>query len=76
MDTDREDQPIAEARANLSDLLAATQLLRRIYFLTGRGKRKAAVVPPDLGELIQQVGGPDRAATVLKSHLASDESES
>jgi len=74
MDTAREDQPIAEARANLSDLLAATQLLRRTYFLTGRGKRKAAVVPPELGELIQKVGGPDQAAAVLANHLSSQSS--
>lgn len=69
MDSSHDDQPIAEARANLSELLTAVRLLRRVYFLTGRGKRKAAVVPPDLGELIQQVGGPDQAAAVLQSHL-------
>lgn len=69
MDTNAEDQPIAEARANMSDLHHAVQLLRRTYFLTSRGKRQAAVIPVDLGELIQQAGGPDKAAAILASHL-------
>jgi len=69
MDTSKEDQPIAEARANISKLHNAVQLLRRVYFLTSRGTREAAVVPVDLGELIQQVGGPDAAVAILKTHL-------
>lgn len=69
MDTSKEDQPIAEARANISKLHNAVQLLRRVYFLTSRGTREAAVVPVDLGELIQRVGGPDNAVAILKAHL-------
>lgn len=65
MDTEVEDHPIAEARANLSELLASVRLLRRAYFLTSRGKRQAALVPAELGALIQQVGGPDKAAAIL-----------
>ncbi|MFB7763592.1 prevent-host-death family protein [Streptomyces xiamenensis] len=71
MDINQADHPIVEARANLSDLLSAVQLLRRTYFLTGRGKRKAAVIPKELGELIERAGGPDRAAAILEGHLAS-----
>ncbi|MGW4648088.1 type II toxin-antitoxin system prevent-host-death family antitoxin [Kitasatospora sp. NPDC004289] len=70
MDTNQSDHPIAEARANLSELLAGVRLLRRGYFLTSRGKRAAALVPVELGELVDQVGGPDRAAQVLRDHLA------
>ncbi|MFD7999969.1 GIY-YIG nuclease family protein [Streptomyces mirabilis] len=33
-------------------------------------RRIAAVGPVDLGELIQEVGGPDQAAAILKAHLA------
>ncbi|MFC8859308.1 type II toxin-antitoxin system prevent-host-death family antitoxin [[Kitasatospora] papulosa] len=69
MDTNATDHPVAEARANLSELLAAVRMLRRTYFLTSRGKRQAAVVPTELGELIAQVGGADAAATVLSAHL-------
>jgi len=72
MDTNAEDQPIAEARANLSDLHHAVELLRRTYFLTSRGKRQAAVIPVDLGELIQRTGGPDKAAAVLSAHLDAE----
>ncbi|MFB7732795.1 prevent-host-death family protein [Streptomyces sp. NPDC056112] len=69
MDTTTEDQSIADVRANLSELHNAVKLLRRTYFLTSRGKRQAAVIPVDLGELIQQAGGPDAAVTILKAHL-------
>lgn len=69
MDINADDLPIAEARANISKLHNAVQLLRRVYFLTSRGTREAAVVPVDLGELIQQVGGPDMAVAILKAHL-------
>jgi hypothetical protein len=67
MDPNAEDQPIAVARANISKLHNAVQLLRRVYFLTSRGTREAAVVPVDLGELVQGVGGVDVAVAILKT---------
>lgn len=69
MDTDKSDHPIAEARANLSELLSAVRLLRRGYFLTSRGKRQAVIHPVELGELVEETGGPDKAAAVLAAHL-------
>lgn len=73
MDTEKPDQSIAETRANLSELLASVRLLRRTYFLTSRGKRQAAVVPAELGEVVEKSGGPDRAAAILASHLEGDQ---
>ncbi|MFJ3587508.1 type II toxin-antitoxin system prevent-host-death family antitoxin [Streptomyces sp. NPDC090231] len=70
MDTNATDHAIADARANLSDLLASVRLLRRTYFLTSRGKRQAAVVPVELGELVERAGGADAAAAILSAHLA------
>lgn len=67
MDTEKADHPIAEARANMSDLLSAVGLLKRVYFLTSRSKRKAALVPVDLGELIERVGGAEKAAEILSA---------
>lgn len=72
MNTEQQDHSVAEARANLSELLASVRLLRRAYFLTSRGKRQAAVVPAELGEVVQQVGGPDQASAILASHLERD----
>lgn len=66
MDTEKSDHPIAEARANLSELLSAVRLLRRTYFLTSRSKRQAALVPVELGELVEEAGGPDKAAEILR----------
>ena len=71
MDATATDHPIAEARANLSELLASVRLLRSTRFLTSRGKRQAAIVPADLGELIEAVGGPDAAAALLAEHTAN-----
>ena len=69
MDPETIDQPINQARANLSELLTYVRIQRRIYFLASRGKRQAAVVPVELGELITRIGGPDKAADVLANHV-------
>lgn len=83
MDMNSEDQPIAEARANLSELMSAVKLLRRTYYLTSRGKRQVAVVPAELGEAITAAGGPDVVLAMLskkdgpnggESHAAKGES--
>ena len=57
--------PISEARQNLSDLVSTVRLLRRCVLLTQRGKTRAAIVPAELGEMINQVGGPDVAIDLL-----------
>jgi prevent-host-death family protein len=61
-----DEQPIAEARANLSDLISRVRLLRTPVCLTRRGKPQAAVVPVELAEAAQAVGGPDKAAELLR----------
>ncbi|WP_406202637.1 prevent-host-death family protein [Streptomyces sp. NBC_01017] len=68
MDENATDHPIVEARANLSDLLATVRKLRVVRYLTSRGKRQVALVPVDLGELVEQVGGPEKAVEILSQH--------
>lgn len=65
MDIEKPDHPIAEARANMSELLSAVRLLRRVYFLTSRGKPQAAIVPPELGDAVLAAGGADAAIELL-----------
>jgi prevent-host-death family protein len=72
MDENATDHAIAEARANLSDLLAAVRLLKVVRFLTSRGRRQAALVPFELGELVEAVGGPEAAAEILRPHVPAD----
>jgi len=61
---------IGEARSNLSELLASVRLLRRCVLLVGRGRKQVgAIVPAELGQLIQRAGGVDRAAAVLQASL-------
>jgi hypothetical protein len=69
MDANKTDHPTTSARANLSELISAVRLLRRTYFLTTRDKRQVALVPVELGELIDRAGGPDRAAEILAAHM-------
>lgn len=69
MDANQADHPTTSARANLSELISAVRLLRRTYFLTTRDKRQVALVPVDLGELIDRAGGPDQVAGILAAHL-------
>ncbi|MFI1607827.1 type II toxin-antitoxin system prevent-host-death family antitoxin [Streptomyces griseofuscus] len=72
MDEKATDHAIADARANLSELLASVRLLKVVRYLTSRGKRQAALVPADLGELVDAVGGPEAAAAILRPHKPAD----
>ena len=55
----------ASKRANAGEVI-------RIVDSTRERKGRAAVVPVDLGELIQQVGGVDSAVAILKAHVATE----
>jgi prevent-host-death family protein len=63
-----DDKPIAEARANLTELVANVRLLRRPVQLSRRGKPQAALVPMELAEAAEAAGGPDAAAELLRRH--------
>jgi prevent-host-death family protein len=66
-----EDVPIADARANLSDIASRVRYTRESVRLTRRGTPQAAIVPADLGDLIEAVGGPDKAAEILRRSSSS-----
>lgn len=69
MDITQTEQPLTEARAALSDLTNAVRLdPARLYFLTSRGTRRAALISADLGALIEQAGGPAEAEKILREH--------
>jgi len=61
-----DEQPIAEVRANLSEIAAQVRLLRKSVSLTRRGKVQAAIVPAELAEAAEAVGGPDKAVELLR----------
>lgn len=58
--------PIADARANLSEITSQVRLLRKSVSLTRRGKVQVAIVPAELAEAAEAVGGPDKAAELLR----------
>ena len=58
--------PIAEARANLSDVASQVRYTRQPMRLTRRGTPQVTLVPVDIGDLIEAVGGADKAAEILR----------
>jgi prevent-host-death family protein len=62
-----DDKPIAEARANLSDLIAHVRIGRTMTRLTSRDKPSAAIVPVELADAAEAVGGADAAAEILRT---------
>lgn len=65
----KEDLPVSDARANITEVITRVRLLRWTVFLTNRDKPVAAVVPIELGRLIRRAGGADRAREILAEHL-------
>lgn len=61
-----DEKPIADARANLSEVIASVRLLRQGVHLTRRGKPQAAIVPTELADAAEAVGGMDAATEILR----------
>ena len=61
-----EQQPVADARANLSEIVNQVRIGRRLVMLTRRGTPQAGLVPPDVAEAIDAAGGPDAALKLLR----------
>ncbi|HMG63712.1 MAG TPA: type II toxin-antitoxin system prevent-host-death family antitoxin [Streptosporangiaceae bacterium] len=64
-----DDKPIAEARANMSDLVASVRLLRQGVRLSRRGKPQAALVPFELADAAEAAGGMDIATEILRKSV-------
>lgn len=52
------EMPVADARANLSEVLNSVRLQDRTVLLLRRGTEQAGIVPPDILKLINAVGLP------------------
>lgn len=59
-------QPVADARANLSEIVNQVRIGRRLVKLTRRGAPQAVIVPVDVGDAIEAAGGPDAALKLLR----------
>jgi len=64
-----ENVPVADARANLSDVVARVRYTQESVRLTRRGTPQAAIVPVAIGDLIEAVGGFDKACEILRREL-------
>ena len=58
--------PIAEARADLSEVTSQVRHLRRSLVLTRRGKPQAAIVPVEAAQAMEDLGGPDAATEIMR----------
>jgi prevent-host-death family protein len=72
MDSIPDTMAISEARANLTEVVNAVRLQDRPVRLTRRGASQAAVVPADVLDLIERLGGLDSARAVMSEHLDGD----
>ena len=61
-----EELPIAEARANLSEITSRVRHTREPVRLTRRGSPQAAIVTAELGDAAEAAGGLDKAAEILR----------
>jgi prevent-host-death family protein len=61
-----DNKPVAEARANLSELIVGVRLLRHGIRLTSRNKPQAALVPFELADAAEAAGGMDAATEILR----------
>lgn len=62
---------INEARNKLGPIIEKSRYFGGVTFLMNRGKRVAAIVPVEIGELIEESGDIDLLVTVVKNMLAA-----
>lgn len=72
MDLIPDNMPVSEARANLSEVVNAVRLQGRMVRLSRRGTPQGAVIPPDMADAIDAVGGPARAREILRATPGAD----
>jgi prevent-host-death family protein len=68
MDTIPGTMNVSEARANLTEVVNTVRLQDRTVRLMRRGTPQAAVVPVDILDLIEEVGGLDDARSALRRY--------
>lgn len=70
-----QDMRVADARANITELISHVRLLRWIVILRNRRTPMAGLVPIELAEAAKKVGGADKAIAILSAHFPPESSE-
>lgn len=60
---------VSDARTNLTEVVERVKFLRRITVVMKHRKPAAALVPVELADAADDVGGPDTAVRILRDHL-------
>lgn len=60
---------VSDARVNLTDAVQRVKILRRITVVMKHRKPAAVLVPVELADAADDVGGPDAAVQILRDHL-------
>lgn len=63
--------PVNEARNKLGPIIAKSRYLSGATFLMNRGKRVAAVVPVEVGELVEDFGDTELLVTIVRDIIAT-----
>lgn len=71
MESIEPDMPISDARANLTEVVNAVRLQDRAVRLSRRGKPQAAIVPVDVADRIDKLGGVAALRAVLDEYAVA-----
>jgi hypothetical protein len=66
------EQSIKDVRNRLAPIIEAVRYFDRVIFMTNRKVRVAAVVPFELGELADEMGGPKALIEFVRSARAGE----
>lgn len=61
---------IKDVRNNLGPIIEAARYFDRVTYMTNRGVRAAAVVPVDLAQLAEELGGPQALVDFVRAAQA------
>lgn len=61
------DQSIKDVRNRLAPIIEAARYFGRVTYMTNRGVRVAAIVPVEIGELVDEVGDPETLVRLVRS---------
>ena len=65
-----DEQPIADARSNLSEIVNRVRIGRTAVLLTRRGKPQAVIMPAEFADEIARAGGTDELLAKLRESSA------
>lgn len=68
------EQSIKDVRNRLAPIITAVRYFDQVIYMTNRKVRAVAIVPVQIGELVEEVGGPDELIALVRAARQARES--